>query len=101
METLPGVILGHKTLPVNSVGCYVPGGRYAHVASAIMSVTTAKVAGVTTIVACSPPRGAAGIPPAVLYALDLCGADRVLTLGGVQGVRRRGSYVPSKAMRPW
>jgi sulfopropanediol 3-dehydrogenase len=64
----------------------VPGGRYAHVASAIMTVTTAKVAGVRHIVACSPPRPGLGIPPAIIYAMDLCGADVILNIGGVQGV---------------
>lgn len=86
IELLPGLVAGHRNIPLEVAGCYVPGGRYAHVASAIMSVTTAKVAGVSTIIACSPPRGSAGIPPAVLFTLDLCGADRILTLGGVQGV---------------
>lgn len=86
VELSPGLFAGHRNLPVQAVGCYVPGGRYTHVASAIMSVTTAKVAGVNHIVACSPPRPDAGIDPAVLYALDLCGADVILTLGGVQAV---------------
>lgn len=86
IELMPGLVAGHRNIPLEVAGCYVPGGRYAHVASAIMSVTTAKVAGVSTVIACSPPRGKAGIPPAVLYTLNLCGADRILTLGGVQGV---------------
>jgi sulfopropanediol 3-dehydrogenase len=86
VELTPGLIAGHKNIPVATAGCYVPGGRYAHVASAIMSVTTAKVAGVENVIACSPPRPGVGINPAVLYALDLCGADTVLNLGGVQGV---------------
>lgn len=86
IELSPGLVAGHRNIPLEVAGCYVPGGRYAHVASAIMSVTTAKVAGVSTVIACSPPRGKAGIPPAVLFTLDLCGADRILTLGGVQGV---------------
>ena len=64
----------------------MPGGRYSHIASALMTVTTAKVAGVTHITACSPPRPGSGIDPAILYALELCGADAVLNLGGVQGV---------------
>ena len=85
IETHPGVKLGQKILPVQCAGCYVPGGRYAHSASAIMSVTTAKVAGVEHIVACSPPRGDA-IDPAVAYAMDLAGADVIFELGGVQGV---------------
>ncbi len=86
IELSPGQWAGHRNLPLASAGCYVPGGRYAHIASAIMSVTTAKVAGVKHIVACSPPRSDAGIHPAALYAMRLCGADRVLNLGGVQGV---------------
>src|SRR5690606_33083834 len=86
VELSPGVIAGHRNIPVETAGCYVPGGRYAHVASAIMSVTTAKVAGVENIIACSPPRPGVGINPAILYALDLCGADTILNLGGVQGV---------------
>jgi sulfopropanediol 3-dehydrogenase len=86
VELSPGLIAGHRNIPVTTAGCYVPGGRYTHVASAIMSATTAKVAGVEHIVACSPPRPGIGINPAVLYALDLCGADSILNLGGVQGV---------------
>jgi sulfopropanediol 3-dehydrogenase len=85
VETLPGVILGHKNLPVNSVGCYVPGGRYPMVASAHMSVVTAKVAGVKRIVACTPPMG--GAPPAAtVAAMALGGADEIYILGGVQAV---------------
>ena len=86
IEVSPGLWAGHKTFPLASAGCYAPGGRYAHIASAIMSVTTAKVAGVDHIVACSPPRSNAGMHPASLYALRVCGADRVLNLGGVQAV---------------
>jgi sulfopropanediol 3-dehydrogenase len=85
-EVSPGVFAGQRLIPVGAVGCYVPGGRYCHVASAIMSVTTARAAGVEHIAACSPPRGEEGIHPAVLYALQLCGADVVLTMGGVQGI---------------
>ena len=85
-EVLPGLIAGQKQIPVTAAGCYVPGGRYAHIASAIMTVTTAKVAGVTHIAACSPPKRDEGIHPAILYAMDLCGADRILNMGGVQGV---------------
>ena len=77
---------GQKQIPVSAAGCYVPGGRYSHVASAIMTITTAKVAGVPHITACSPPRPGIGIPPAILYAMDLCGADVILNMGGVQGV---------------
>ena len=86
VELLPGLIAGHRNIPVAAAGCYVPGGRYTHVASAIMSVTTAKVAGVERVIACSPPRPGVGINPAVLYALDLSGADTILNLGGVQGI---------------
>lgn len=84
-ETLPGVILGHKNIPVNSVGCYVPGGKYPMVASAHMSVVTAKVAGVPRIVTCAPPFG--GKPaPAIIAAQAMAGADEIYTLGGVQAV---------------
>ena len=85
VETLPGVILGHKNIPVNRVGCYVPGGRYAMVASAHMSVVTAKVAGVKHIVACTPPMN--GQPPAAtVAAMALGGADEIHILGGVQAM---------------
>ncbi|MCR9122418.1 MAG: histidinol dehydrogenase [Phyllobacteriaceae bacterium] len=86
IEVQPGFRAGQKHIPVSSAGCYVPGGRYSHVASAIMTITTAKVAGVGHITACSPPRPDIGIPPAILYAMDLCGADTILNLGGVQGI---------------
>lgn len=86
LEIVPGLIAGQKAIPVRAAGCYVPGGRYSHVASAIMTVTTAKVAGCKHIVACSPPRGDEGIAPAIIYAADLCGADTILSMGGVQGV---------------
>ncbi len=85
-EVIPGLLAGQKQIPVSAAGCYVPGGRYSHIASAIMTVTTAKVAGVDHITACSPPRPGVGINPAILYTLDLCGADAVLNLGGVQGI---------------
>ncbi len=85
VETLPGVILGHRNIPVNSVGCYVPGGKYPMVASAHMSVVTAKVAGVKRIVASAPPQG--GAPhPAIVAAMHLGGADEILCLGGIQAV---------------
>ncbi|MBC7736596.1 MAG: histidinol dehydrogenase [Candidatus Saccharibacteria bacterium] len=86
IEILPGLMAGQRQIPVAAAGCYVPGGRYSHVASAIMTITTAKVAGVPHIAACSPPRPGIGIPPAILFAMDLCGADVILNLGGVQGV---------------
>lgn len=85
VETQPGVILGQRILPVQCAGCYVPGGRYAHAASAIMSVATAKVAGVPFVVAASPPRGDS-IDPAVCFAMDLAGADMILEMGGVHAV---------------
>ena len=85
-EVVPGLIAGQKAIPVNAAGCYIPGGRYSHIASAIMTVTTAKVAGCKSIVACSPPRPEVGIAPAIIYAADLCGADTILAMGGVQGV---------------
>lgn len=84
-ETLPGVVLGHKHIPMNSVGCYVPGGKYPLVASAHMSVVTAKVAGVERVIACAPPFK--GEPhPAIVVAMDLAGADEIYCLGGVQAV---------------
>ncbi|WP_054313268.1 histidinol dehydrogenase [Mesorhizobium sp. 1M-11] len=86
VEVLPGLMAGQRQIPVSAAGCYVPGGRYSHVASAIMTITTAKVAGVRHIAACSPPRPGIGIPPAIIYTMDLCGADAILNMGGVQGV---------------
>ena len=84
-ETMPGVVLGHKNIPVNSVGSYVPGGKYPMVASAHMSVVTAKVAGVKRIITCAPPYE--GEPnPAIVVAQDLGGADEIYCLGGVQAV---------------
>ena len=85
VETLPGVVLGHKNIPVNSVGCYVPGGRYPMVASAHMSVVTAKAAGVQRVIPPAPPFG--GKPhPAIVAAMHLGGADEIYALGGVQAV---------------
>ena len=84
-ELSPGVILGQRLIPCQCAGCYVPGGRFAHAASAIMSVATAKAAGVPFIVACTPPRGKS-INPTVAYALSLSGADVILAMGGVQAV---------------
>ena len=85
IETLPGVILGHKNIPVQSVGCYVPGGKFPMVASAHMSVATAKVAGVPRIIACTPPFD--GRPnPGVIAAMHLGGADEIYVLGGIQAV---------------
>lgn len=85
IETEPGVRLGQLVIPVAAAGCYVPGGRFAHAASAIMSVATAKVAGVVGIVAASPPRGA-NINPTVAYAMDRSGADMILQMGGVHAI---------------
>jgi len=85
VETLPGIVLGHRNIPVNAVGCYVPGGRYPMVASAHMSVVTARVAGVKRIIACAPPfKG--GAHPAIVAAMHLGGADEIYVLGGVQAV---------------
>lgn len=86
IEIIPGLIAGQKQIPVSSAGCYVPGGRYSHIASALMTITTAKVAGVKHITAVSPPRPETGIPDAIIYAMDLCGADLILNLGGVQAI---------------
>ncbi|AHD01772.1 histidinol dehydrogenase [Leisingera methylohalidivorans] len=86
VEVIPGLIAGQKQIPVSSAGCYVPGGRYSHIASALMTITTAKVAGVPHITAVSPTRPGTGIPDAIVYAMDLCGADLILNLGGVQGI---------------
>jgi len=85
VETLPGVVLGHKHIPVNSVGCYVPGGKYPMVASAHMSVVTAKVAGVKRIIATAPPHQG-GPHPAIVAAMHMGGADEIYVLGGIQAV---------------
>jgi len=85
VETLPGVVLGHRNIPVNSVGCYVPGGKYPLLASAHMSVVTAKVAGVRRVIAAAPPFE--GRPaPAIVVAMDMAGADEIYVLGGVQAI---------------
>jgi sulfopropanediol 3-dehydrogenase len=85
VETLPGVVLGHKNIPVNSVGCYVPGGKYPLLASAHMSVVTAKVAGVKRIVTCAPPYQGR-LAPAIVAAQHMAGADEIYCLGGVQAI---------------
>ncbi len=85
-ELHPGVTAGQKLIPVNVAGCYVPGGRFAHAASALMSIATAKAAGVPYIVACSPPHHGGGIHPGILYAMSVAKPDVILTLGGVQGI---------------
>ncbi|MCX7140736.1 MAG: histidinol dehydrogenase, partial [Proteobacteria bacterium] len=96
VETLPGVILGHKHIPVNAVGCYVPGGKYPMIASAHMSVITAKVAGVKRIVSSAPPYQ--GRPhPAIITAMHMGGADEILVLGGVQAVVAMAVGTPSIA----
>lgn len=86
IELLPGLVAGQKLVPCNVAGCYVPTGRYAHIASAYMSVATAKAAGVGTVVACSTPFRGGSIHPYVLYAMMVAGADVVMTLGGVQAI---------------
>lgn len=86
VELNSGVIAGQRVVPVNAAGCYVPTGRYAHIASAYMSVVTAKAAGVRSVAACSPPYRGQGIHPHVLYALKVAGADTIMTLGGVQAI---------------
>ena len=85
-EISPGYWTGQKCIPLKCCGCYVPGGRYSHIASAIMTVTTAKVAGCTNIIVCSPPRPHVGINPAIIYAAHICGADSILAIGGVQAI---------------
>jgi sulfopropanediol 3-dehydrogenase len=86
LEISPGLELGQKLVPVNTAGCYVPTGRYAHIASAYMSVATAKAAGVKTVIACSAPYKGTGIHPHVLYAMHIAGADIIMCLGGVQAI---------------
>ena len=86
LEISPGLTLGQKLVPINTAGCYVPTGRYAHIASAYMSVATAKAAGVKTVVACSAPFKGQGIHPHVLYAMSIAGADIIMCLGGVQAI---------------
>jgi len=85
-EIQPGLIAGQRLVPVNVAGCYVPTGRYAHIASAYMSIATAKAAGVPNVIACSTPYRGEGIHPLVLYAMKVAGADVVMTLGGVQAI---------------
>lgn len=86
IELSPGLWAGQRQIPMQTAGCYIPGGRYAHIASAIMSVATAKVAGVDHVIACTPPKGDEGPHPAIVYTANLCGADRILALGGVQAI---------------
>ena len=86
LEVQPGLVAGQRLIPVNVAGCYVPTGRYAHIASAYMTIATAKAAGVQTVIACSTPYEGKGIHPQVLYAMKVAGADVVMTLGGVQAI---------------
>ena len=85
-ETLPGVVLGQRQVPVRRVGAYIPAGRVPMLATAFMTVLVAKVAGVAEVIACSPPRGGAGIHPPVLHSIATSGADRIFALGGVQAL---------------
>lgn len=86
LEVVPGLVAGQRAIPCQAAGCYVPGGRYSHIASAIMTVTTANVAGCKHITACSPPRPDEGVAPAIIYTANLCGAHKILAMGGVQAV---------------
>ena len=86
LEVQPGLIAGQRLIPVNVAGCYVPTGRYAHIASAYMTIATAKAAGVPTVIACSTPYRGEGVHPHVLYAMKVAGADIIMTLGGVQAI---------------
>ncbi len=86
LEVYPGLVAGQRLIPVNVAGCYVPTGRYAHIASAYMGIATAKAAGVPTVIACSTPYQGEGIHPQVLYAMKVAGADVIMTLGGVQAI---------------
>jgi sulfopropanediol 3-dehydrogenase len=86
VETLPGVTLGHRHIPVGAVGAYVPGGRYPMLASAFMTVAVPKVAGVERVVACAPPYRSGGVHPAMLHAMATSGADQIICLGGVQAL---------------
>jgi len=86
IEVSKGLIAGQRLIPIDTVGCYIPGGRYAHISSAIMGITPAKVAGVKTIIAASPPKDKNGANPGIIYAANLCGADVILNLGGVAAI---------------
>jgi sulfopropanediol 3-dehydrogenase len=86
VDLLDGLVAGQKVIPITTAGCYVPGGRYSHAASALMSVGTARVAGVQNIVAATPSHKERGINPGILYAMDIAGADTILALGGVQAI---------------
>jgi sulfopropanediol 3-dehydrogenase len=86
VELSKGLYAGQSLIPVNTAGCYVPAGRYAHIASAVMSITTAKVGGVKNIISSSSPKPKVGAHPTIIYTADLCGADVILNLGGVQAI---------------
>jgi len=86
VELSKGLIAGQRLIPVDTVGCYIPGGRYAHISSAIMGITPAKVAGVKTIITASPPKDSNGANPGIIYAANLCGADVILNLGGIAAI---------------
>ena len=86
VELSPGLFAGQKLIPINSVGCYVPGGRYNNIASAVMSITTAKVAGVKNVIAASPPKDKNGANPIIIYTAKLCGADVIMNIGGIGAI---------------
>ena len=86
VELSPGLFAGQKLIPVDSVGCYVPGGRYNNIASAVMSITTAKVAGVKNVIAASPPKDKDGANPIIIYTANLCGADVIMNIGGIGAI---------------
>ena len=86
VELSPGLFAGQKLIPVDSVGCYVPGGRYNNIASAVMSITTAKVAGVKNVIAASPPKDENGANPIIIYTANLCGADVIMNIGGIGAI---------------
>ena len=86
VELSPGLFAGQKLIPVNTVGCYVPGGRYNNIASAVMSITTAKVAGVKNVIAASPPKDENGANPIIIYTANLCGADVIMNCGGIGAI---------------
>ena len=86
VELSKGLFAGQRLIPVNTAGCYIPGGRYAHISSATMAITPAKVAGVKTIICASPPKDKNGAHPGIIYAANLCGADVILNLGGVAAI---------------
>ena len=86
VELSKGLFAGQRLIPVDTAGCYIPGGRYAHISSAVMAITPAKVAGVRTIICASPPKDHNGANPGIIYAANLCGADVILNLGGIAAI---------------